>query len=47
MRENKLRWFGRVERRNNDDIVKKVVEISVERNQERERPKKKWMEVVR
>lgn len=29
-KRNKLRWFGNVEKRNNDKIVKKIDKISVE-----------------
>lgn len=29
--ENILRWFGYIERRNNDEIFKKIGEITVER----------------
>lgn len=32
MRENTLRLFGEIERRNNDDIVDKISEIRVEGN---------------
>lgn len=32
MRENRLRWFGRNERRNDDNVMKKIDEIRVERN---------------
>lgn len=41
MKKYKLRLFGHVKRRNNEDIVKKVEEIIVERNKRRGRPKKK------
>lgn len=33
MKENRLKWFGRAERRNNDEIVKNMDKIRVERNQ--------------
>lgn len=38
--ENILRWFGYVERKNNDEILKKIGELRVERNQERSRQKR-------
>lgn len=41
IREKKLRWFRHVDRRNNDDIVKKIGEIRLEENRGRIRPKKK------
>lgn len=48
MIENRLRQFGYLKRRNYDDIVKKIGEIKVERNQERGRPMKKWIgEIIR
>lgn len=47
MRGNKSRWFGQVDRRNNDDTVEKIDEIRVERNQRKSRPKKKWTNVTR
>lgn len=47
MRENKLRWFGHVEGKKNDNKVKKIDEMRVEGNWERVRPKRKWMEVIR
>lgn len=37
--ENILRWFGYVERKNNDEILKKIGELRVERNQEWSRQK--------
>lgn len=46
MKENILRWFGNVEKRNNEDLVKKMREITPEGNWERGRSKKKWMEVI-
>lgn len=42
-----MRQFGHVGCRNNDDIIKKMDEIKVERNRERDRLKKKWMEVIK
>lgn len=43
MGKNRLRYFRRVERRNNDDVLKKIYKLSVENN----RPKKKQMEGIR
>lgn len=43
-RENKIRsQFGHVKRRNNVEIVKKIGEIRIKRNQGRGKPKKKQM----
>lgn len=47
MRENRLRWLGHAERRNNVDILKKIDETRVEGIWGRVRPKKKWMEVIK
>lgn len=41
---SRLRWFGRVEGKNNDKMAKKIREIRVER---KSKPKKKWMKVIR
>lgn len=43
MQKNRLRWFKRDERRNNDEIG----ERRIQRNQKWDRLKKKWMEVIR
>lgn len=40
MRKNILKWFGHVEERNNDNIVKKVGEIRVKGNSGRDRSMK-------
>lgn len=40
MREHRLRKFGHVKRKNNEDIAKKIDEIRVEGNQGRGRTKK-------
>lgn len=45
MRENILKWFGRVERRNYDGTVKKIGEIRIDGKRRRSRPKKKWIGV--
>lgn len=47
IRENRLRWFGYVEKRNKDKIVKKMSEMRVKKNQRRARSKKKWMKVIK
>ena len=46
MRTNRLRWFGHVERKLEDDWVKKCGTLEVEGRKPRGRPKKTWMEVV-
>jgi len=42
MRENKLRWFGHVMRRDDLKALRNVMALSVERR----RPKKKWMNAI-
>lgn len=46
VRENKLIWFGRVERRKNENIVKRIGEIRIEKNRGKCNSKKKWMKQV-
>lgn len=40
-RKNRLRWFRDVKRKNNENLAKKINEISAEENQRCNRPKKK------
>lgn len=47
MRENRSGQFGHCERENKKQIVKKIREIKVEGNCEINKPKMKWMEVIR
>lgn len=46
-RQNRLRWFGYAEKKNNRNMVKKMSEIKVERIRDRDWPKKKWMDIIR
>lgn len=43
IKENRLKLYGRLERRNNKKIVKKLREIGLEGNQDGGRPKKSWL----
>lgn len=43
-RKNKLRWFGYVGRKNNDEIVREIGEI---RMRGKSKPKKKWTVFIR
>ena len=45
--KNRLRWYGHVLRKDDDDWVKKCMENEVEGSRPRGRPKKTWKEVVR
>ena len=47
LQQNRLRWYGHVLRKDDDDWVKKCMEHEVEGSRPRERPKKTWKEVVR
>jgi len=42
-RENTLRWFGHVMRREDLEVVRTVMELSVKERRGRRRPKKKWL----
>ena len=47
LQQNRLRWYGHVLRKDDDDWVKKCKEHEVEGSRPRGRPKKTWKEVVR
>ena len=47
LQQNRLRWYGHVLRKDDDDWVKKCMEHLVEGPRPRGRPKKTWKEVVR
>ena len=47
LQQNRLRWYGHVLRKEDDDWVKKCVEYEVEGPRPRGRPKRTWREVVR
>ena len=42
MRENRLRWFGHVVRRDEDHIVRKVMSMNLGVKRGRGRPKQCW-----
>ena len=44
--QNRLRWYGHVLRKEDDDWVKKCMEYEVEGPRPRGRPKRTWREVV-
>ena len=47
LQQNRLRWYGHVLRKDDDDWVKKCMEHEAEGSRPRGRPKKTWKEVVR
>ena len=47
LQQNRLRWYGHVLRKDDEDWVKKCMEHEVEGSRPRGRPKKTWKEVVR
>ena len=46
LQQNRLRWYGHLLRKDDDDCVKKCMEYEVEGSRPRGRPKKTWIEVV-
>ena len=47
LQQNRLRWYGHVPRKEDDDCVKKCMEYEVEGPRPRGRPKRTWREVVK
>ena len=47
LQQNRLRWYGHVLRKNDDDWVKKCMEYEVEGSRPSGKPKRTWKEVVR
>ena len=46
LRRRRLRWFGHVERKDDNDWVKRCMDFKIEGLRQKGRPKKTWMEVV-
>ena len=46
LQRNRLRWYGHVLRKEDNDWVKKCMEYEVEGARPRGRPKKTWREIV-
>ena len=46
MRKRRLEWFGHVCRRNDDEDVKKVVDVNVGGKRKRGRPKHRWKDTI-
>ena len=47
LQQNRLRWYGHVLQKDDDDWVKKCMEYEVEGQRPRGRPKTTWREVIR
>ena len=43
---NRLSWYGHVLRRNEENVVRRVLSMDVDGYKSRRRPKKRWMECV-
>jgi len=46
LQRNRLRWYGHVLQKDDDDWMKKCIEYEVEGSRPRDRPKRTWKEVV-
>jgi hypothetical protein len=46
-RRNRLRWFGHVERKEDDDWVKRCTRMEVVGKRTRGRPRKTWMSMLK
>jgi len=47
VREARLRWYGHVQRREDDDCVKRILEANVGGQRSRIRQRKRWIDVVK
>ena len=47
MRDNRLRWFGHVQRKTHDALVRRIECIIVEGKRRRERPRRTWEEQIK
>ena len=47
VREVRLRWFGHVQRREEEDSVRRILEADVHGQQSRGRQRKRWIDVVK
>ena len=47
IREARLRWFGHVQRREEEDCVNRILDADVQGQQSRGRQRKRWIDVVK
>ena len=47
MREGRLRWYGHVVRRDQEYVIRKMMEMELPRKRKRRRPKKRFLDVVK
>jgi len=47
MKNSRLRWFGHVEREDDNDWVKRCIRLELEGIRQRGRPKKTWWDCVK
>ena len=47
LREKRLRWFGHVQRRDNREAMRKILQMTVDGKQNRVRPKLRWRDLVK
>jgi len=47
VREARLRWFGHVQRREEEDCVRRILEADVRGQRSRGRQRKRWIDVVK
>jgi len=47
VREARLRWYGHIQRREEDDCVKRILEADVHGQRSRGRQRKRWTDVVK
>jgi len=47
VREARLRWYGHIQRREEDDCVKRIPEADIHGQQSRGRQRKRWTDVVK
>ena len=46
MRSGRLRWFGHVQRRDADNVTRRVMNLAIPGTRRRGRPKKKWHQQI-